>query len=250
MKSIKKDSTGNIVSFLKLNLGTLGYNVSNNDVFDENTEASVKDFQGRHGLAVDGVVGPITWVQIYLNTVTPRRTNSRIERSNDIMLLHPVVRKAVVATYVQLVSEGIPFKIFEAYRFPQRQEDLYAQGRTKPGSIVTYAEPWSSYHQYGLAADFVLFINDNWSWDDSTTVRKQWWEKLHSIGQREGLMRLGFETPHLQLAGTSSNALKHGLYPENGDETWAENFNAAIIGWNGQSPAPPRVQHNSTRPNL
>jgi peptidoglycan L-alanyl-D-glutamate endopeptidase CwlK len=73
---------------------------------------------------------------------------------------------------------------------------------------------------------------------------------MHSIGQREGLMRLSFERPHLQLAGTSSNALIEGFYPENGDESWAENFNSAIIGWTKQPPAPPKIQHNSMRPHL
>jgi peptidoglycan L-alanyl-D-glutamate endopeptidase CwlK len=100
---------------------------------------------------------------------------------------------------------------------------LYAQGRTKVGNIVTYAKSWSSYHQYGLAVDFVLYTDDNWSWETSG-VKANWWKQLHQIGMEEGLMRLDFEAPHLQLAGTSSNALRQGLYPPNGDKTWYENF--------------------------
>jgi D-alanyl-D-alanine dipeptidase len=246
MKAIKKDITGSLVTFLKDNLRSLGYTLATDDVFDAKTDLAVKDFQTKQHLSVDGVVGANTWVAIYLNTVAPRKTNSRIERSNDIMLLHPIVRKAVVATYIQLQVAGIPFKIFEAYRFPQRQADLYAQGRTKPGKKVTYAKPWSSYHQYGLAVDFVFFIDGNWTWEG----KKQWWDKLHAIGESEGLMRLDFETPHLQLAGTSSNALREGLYPEKGDETWAENFNSAIIGWSGEPQAPPKTIHNAMRPDL
>jgi peptidoglycan L-alanyl-D-glutamate endopeptidase CwlK len=250
MQSISKNATGNLVKYLKANLKKLGFSVTANSDFDAATETAIKSFQTQKGLTVDGIVGINTWVQIYLSTVTARTTNSRNERNNNILLLHPVVRKAVVATYVQLQAEGIPFAIFEAYRFPQRQQSLYAQGRTAPGNIVTYAKPWSSYHQYGLAVDFVLFVNNEWSWDSKTAQQKQWWKKLHKIGESENLMRLDFETPHLQIMGTSSNALKEGMYPPNGDETWAENFNASIFGWSGEPTAPPLVQHNATRPGL
>jgi len=126
-----------------------------------------------------------------------------------------------------LQSEGIPFRIFEAYRYPHRQADLYAQGRTKGGSIVTYAKPWSSYHQYGLAVDFVLFVDNDWSWNTSGS-KGLWWKKLHEIGTAEGLMRLNFEVPHMQLAGTSSSALRQGIYPPNGDKSWSDNMKVAI----------------------
>ena len=49
------------------------------------------------------------------------------------------------------------------------------------------------------------------------------------------------ETPHLQLANTSSNALYHGAYPDHGDNTWAENLAAAIAAWHGSPAAPPPV---------
>ena len=57
-------------------------------------------------------------------------------RNNDLQLLHPRVREAVIQVQAGLNSEGIPFRAFEAFRFPERQADLYAQGRTKPGRIV------------------------------------------------------------------------------------------------------------------
>ena len=50
-----------------------------------------------------------------------------------------------------LRQQGYEFGIGEGYRSPQRQLDLYAQGRTKPGPIVTYLQ--SGYHQHGAAAD-------------------------------------------------------------------------------------------------
>lgn len=160
-------------------------------------------------------------------------------RNNDLSLLHPVVREAVIKTEKTLNDEGIPFKVFEAFRFPERQADLFAQGRTKPGKIVTHAPPWRSYHQYGLAVDFVLFENGKWSWDDSTAEKKKWWERMHELGKKNGLSPLDFEAPHLQISGTSSNALSQGHYPPGADDLWSEHLAAVIAGWDGSPSAPP-----------
>lgn len=160
-------------------------------------------------------------------------------RNNDISLLHPIVRDSITKIEKTLNDEGIPFKVFEAFRFPERQADLFAQGRTKTGKIVTHAEPWHSYHQYGLAVDFVLFENGKWSWDDSTPAKKSWWKRMQELGKENGLSPLDFEVPHLQLSGTSSNALSQGHYPSGGDDQWAEHLAAVIAGWNNSPSAPP-----------
>ncbi len=156
-------------------------------------------------------------------------------RSSDLDYLHPKVRKAIKATLVDMKSEGIEIFVFEAFRSPVRQNFLYAQGRTTPGKIVTYARAWRSYHQYGLAADLVFGGPGKWTWNEP---KKGAWKKLHSIGKSHGLAPLDFETPHLQLAGTSSNALAHGQYPSGGDEAWSENLAAAISAWTGDPKAP------------
>jgi peptidoglycan L-alanyl-D-glutamate endopeptidase CwlK len=43
--------------------------------------------------------------------------------------------------------------VVQGLRTIEEQNDLYAQGRTKPGSIVTNAKGGSSLHNYGLAID-------------------------------------------------------------------------------------------------
>ncbi len=50
---------------------------------------------------------------------------------------------------------GADFRITEGYRSPERQNELYAQGRTKPGPIVTNARGGQSKHQTGRAIDIV-----------------------------------------------------------------------------------------------
>ncbi|GAB2777821.1 hypothetical protein GCM10027175_14930 [Hymenobacter latericoloratus] len=43
---------------------------------------------------------------------------------------------------------GLPF-VTECYRSPERQNELYAQGRSKPGPIVTYKRGGQSKHNVG-----------------------------------------------------------------------------------------------------
>ena len=169
-------------------------------------------------------------------------------RSTDTALLHPAFRAAAQAVLAQLNAAGHPFRLFEAFRTPERQTDLYAQGRSKPGAIVTYQPPWRSYHQYGLAADFVLYVNGTWSWDASAANAPAW-DALKTIGAAHQLDHLAFEKPHLQLSGTSIDALAAGVYPPGGDDSWAENLAVVIRTWGGSPPAP-QPPHTPQRPPL
>ena len=156
-------------------------------------------------------------------------------RNVDTSMLHPAFRKALKGLVSDLGSADIPLFVFEAFRTPTRQAFLYAQGRTRPGPIVTYAQPWYSYHQYGLAVDMVFGGPGKWTWDEP---KKGMWKKFHELAKNNGLMPLDFETPHVQLAGTSSNALSEGKYPDGGDENWAETLASMIAAWSGHPSAP------------
>ena len=135
-----------------------------------------------------------------------------------------------------LANAEIPLFVFEGIRTPVRQAYIYDQGRTRPGSIVSYAEAWHSYHQYGLAVDMVFGGPKKWTWNEP---KKGMWRKYHELAKKRGLMPLSFETPHIQLSGFSSNALSKGVYPEGGDEDWAEGLAGMIAAWTGKPAAPP-----------
>ncbi|AMN45146.1 M15 family metallopeptidase [Rhodoplanes sp. Z2-YC6860] len=160
-------------------------------------------------------------------------------RNTDLDLLHPVVRSAVGKVLKDLASEKIPLFVFEAWRSPARQHFLFAQGRTTPGPKVTFQDSWGSYHQYGLAVDLVFGGPGKWTWDEP---KKGMWKRMHEIGRARGLMPLDFETPHIQLAGTSSAALREGRYPDGGDETWTGNLAMAISAWTKSPVSPPFPQ--------
>jgi peptidoglycan L-alanyl-D-glutamate endopeptidase CwlK len=160
------------------------------------------------------------------------------KRQTDLQSLHPAIRDKVRTVREKLNSEGHAFEVFEAFRSPERQRYLYEQGRTRPGNRVTNAGPWSSYHQYGLAADFVLKTNGQWDWSTSGPNSVAW-KRLHEIGRKHGLEPLSWELPHLQMAGLNVGDLRAGRFPPGGDEVWADGLEAAIAGWNGSPGAPP-----------
>lgn len=170
-------------------------------------------------------------------------------RDTDLMHLHPVFRERVSEVLNKLENEEIPFRLFEGCRSPDRQHYLFSQGRTRPGDKVTNADAWQSLHQYGVAGDFVLFINGNWSWNDKGPAAA-WWKRLHEIGKHCGLEPLSFEKPHMQLAGLRLNDLRRGLYPSGGDSSWAEHLEAMIIPWRGLIAAPPIPPEAGLRPAL
>ncbi len=143
----------------------------------------------------------------------------------------------------------MPFRLFEGFRSPQRQQHLYSQGRTRPGSIVSRARPWQSFHQYGVAGDFVLYERGRWSWD-TTGERGEWWDRLHVLGREVGLKPLSFEKPHLQIDGLARVRLQAGIYPPAGDDGWAQNLASAIESWTGDPASPPFPQSVQDRPPL
>jgi len=167
-------------------------------------------------------------------------------RRTDFDALHPAMREAVLHVYRRCADEGIPFRMFEGFRTPQRQAWLYAQGRSRPGAKVTNAEPWTSCHQYGLAADFVLWLDNRWSWS-TTGGHGRLWSRLHEFGGEAGLEPLSWELPHLQVADLRIADLQAGRYPDSGDDAWRDNLEAAAINWSG-SPDGPSIM--SARPEI
>ena len=152
--------------------------------------------------------------------------------------LHPAVRAMVAAVQERLDAETIPMKMFEGFRTPERQAHLYAKGRTTAGDRVTNANAWQSYHQYGLAADFVRYENGKPTWETGNPTQRAHWERFQAIARECGLEPLTSELSHVQLPDHSLTQLMNGDYPEGGDESWSGNLVMAISGWVGGG-APP-----------
>ncbi|BDU16917.1 M15 family metallopeptidase [Lysobacter auxotrophicus] len=165
-------------------------------------------------------------------------------RDVSIAHLHPDFR-ARVSRLASGLSQT-PFQLFEGFRSPERQRDLFRQGRGDGRRIVTNADAWQSYHQYGLAADFVLLIDGVWSWSSDAGLDAHW-KLLRKLAGQAGLECLSWEAPHVQFPGLSWRGLMKGEYPSGGDATWAEHLQESIQRWkrSGQAapPVPSEVPH-------
>ncbi len=118
--------------------------------------------------------------------------------SRDIKDLHPKVQELCNKFIAKCKESGIDVMITSTYRDGESQNDLYAQGRTSPGKIVTNAKAGQSFHNYKLAFDFAPLKNGKIDWNDTALFTK-----CGQIGESVGLEWAGRwksfkELAHLQ----------------------------------------------------
>ena len=119
--------------------------------------------------------------------------------------LHPTVR-AKVQQFIQKCDEaGIDLLVTSTYRDHESQAELYAQGRTKPGKIVTKAKPGQSWHNWKVAVDVVPLRNGKPVWG-TAGADGELWQKVGEIGESVGLEWAGRwktfkEYAHFQYTG-------------------------------------------------
>lgn len=79
-----------------------------------------------------------------------------IRRADRLLGLHPDLVDAL-----HQVAESVPFDlyVYEGVRSLERSAELYAQGRTRPGPIVSNAQPGQSPHNWRMAADVYPYVN-------------------------------------------------------------------------------------------
>lgn len=103
--------------------------------------------------------------------------------SRDLNELLPLV-KGKVEEFIELCKqENIDLLVTSTYRDIESQNELYSQGRTKEGKIVTNARGGESFHNYRCALDIVPIVNGKPDWDGSHPV----WAKIGEIGTKCGL---------------------------------------------------------------
>lgn len=134
--------------------------------------------------------------------------------SKSLNDLQPYVEYLANKFLEKCASQNFPVVIYYTLRTIQEQNNLYAQGRTKPGKIVTNAKGGQSYHNYGLAFDAAPLVNGQIDWNNEALYRK-----MGSIGQSVGLEWGGSwvsfkDTPHFQWSGgLDINELIRGKRP-------------------------------------
>lgn len=115
--------------------------------------------------------------------------------------------------------EGIDLLITSTYRDLEAQAEIYAQGRTKPGRIVTWADAGQSLHNYRVAYDVVPLRAGKPVWGTKEADRILWL-RIGELGEQVGLEWAGRwprrrEFPHFQyLGGLTKADLRAGRLPE------------------------------------
>jgi len=123
--------------------------------------------------------------------------------SRKLSDLHPTVSKMAADFLAKAESEGIDVLVTSTYRDIDAQDALYAQGRSKPGKIVTNARGGKSWHNWRVAFDVVPMRNGKPIWDTKTPENFELWKRIGGIGKSVGLEWAGDwktfrEYPHFQ----------------------------------------------------
>jgi peptidoglycan L-alanyl-D-glutamate endopeptidase CwlK len=170
----------------------------------------IKEVQATLKLDADGVAGPKTWGAIHQRIVMgkPAATaakppvpsmgtvDARSEGNIATLLadVHPYARALVQ----RAAAVGITIKIISGTRTYAEQDELYAQGRTKPGNKVTNARGGYSNHNFGIAFDIGVFEGTSYKGDSPK------YRAVGMLGEELGLEWGGNwksfqDQPHYQL---------------------------------------------------
>lgn len=146
-----------------------------------------------------------------------------------IQLLHPKLRDEAGLIYDEIcaaLTGNAICRFSYTLRTFAEQDGLYAQGRSKPGKIVTKAKGGQSYHNYGLAIDIVLLVDkdkngsfETAAWDERSDFdgdKIADWMEIVAIFKRYG-WEAGIDwhfqdSPHFQKTFGYSIVQLQGLY--------------------------------------
>jgi peptidoglycan L-alanyl-D-glutamate endopeptidase CwlK len=126
----------------------------------------------------------------------PTKTTPRGERAEFTRLVKEAENILAGSGYTPFIKEGL--------RSSQRQAQLYAQGRTRPGNIVTYARPGQSTHETGRAVD--IWFKDKYGREISPdeAAKRGLYRRIAPAAKRIGFSWGGdwrgfVDQPHFQL---------------------------------------------------
>lgn len=112
-------------------------------------------------------------------------------------VFQPMVRSLLEKGQAAIKDSGWIFFITDGFRSFAEQTELYAQGRTKPGSIVTNAKAGQSAHNFGLAVDLAFQKDGKLSYDP--TLYAKIYPIARTLGFELGADWTGFtDEPHFE----------------------------------------------------
>ncbi len=174
---------------------------------------TIKRIQEHLGLKADGVPGRLTWEAISkalgiedppaltadeIISAFSAQVDPRSESNIDGLLpiVRPFARQLIAQANEELAPKTV--KITSGYRTFSEQNELYEQGRSKPGKIVSNARGGYSNHNFALAFDVTLFDEEGKPiWESAL------YKQIGRIGRGLGLIWGGDwntpDEPHFEL---------------------------------------------------
>lgn len=124
--------------------------------------------------------------------------NFSMKRLNSVI---PILADKFRAIRTQLFDRHkITIEVVSGLRTFAEQNELFAQGRTKRGNVVTNARAGESFHNFGLAIDVCPYLSDSFDWTDDRVV----WLTIANCAKLYGLESGWFwrhqDKPHLQIS--------------------------------------------------
>ena len=126
--------------------------------------------------------------------------------TNRLEGVHPDLIAKLSRVLAEMMAIGYPMIVTDGVRTLAQQQALWAQGRTKPGRIVTNADGVKnkSNHQphedgYGHAVDCAFLVGNQPSWDEHLP-----WTVYGALAMHYGLVWGGswtkiIDRPHVEL---------------------------------------------------
>lgn len=250
LSTLQLGSTGLEVVTAQKTLTEAGFFLVADGNFGAQTKAATRLFQRSKGLRDDGIIGPQTWaklleapapakpkgvpsiggglVQQIANAPSPKPAAAPVkpvptaeessvvafkldERSaKTIATLFPELRERAAKLVELAAKEDITIKIISGLRSYEEQDELYAQGRTKPGKVVTKAKGGQSWHNHGCAFDVGVFEGS--SYLGESPHYKTVGELGESIGLEWGGRWKFKDDPHFQDANGKTLAQAQALH--------------------------------------
>lgn len=164
-----------------------------------------KKIQKFLGITADGIPGDKTAHAVAdrlgIVAATPAPSGVIIDPRSaaNIATLRPDAQVKAREWLLKCREAGINVKIISGSRTYQEQAELYAKGRTAPGAKVTNSPPGYSWHNFGVAWDFVVFdANDQPEWE--SPLMEKCGRIAESLGLEWGGSWNGFQDiPHAMI---------------------------------------------------
>jgi len=187
-------------------------------------------------LVVDGIWGQKSQAaleevknQANLERLSPKPPVSGVEfdarTEKNLATLDPKAQSRFIpfisAAKKTAAALGFEYVAISGNRTWPEQDALYAQGRTKPGKIVTNARGGQSNHNFGIALDFGVFRDGEYLDDSSPKTASNVHKSVGAIAKQFGIEWGGLWTslvdePHFQIATGLTMAQARERFEKNG----------------------------------